>query len=89
MAKTFEHKPNSGSLFQVAEKRSENGPDYTGRIKVGDTLMEIAAWTKQSVKGNWLSLKVQPLRERQQPQQQPGGSVGQPFDDEIPFAPDR
>lgn len=68
---TWQDRPNTGSLFAQQEKRSENAPDYTGNIIVGDEVVDhikksggmvklrIAGWKKTAKTGNvYLSLSV-------------------------------
>lgn len=71
--KQWEARPNSGSLFVNSQKKSENGPDYSGTITLGGDLLEeirnagdtvdikIAGWKKTSQKTGttFLSLSVQ------------------------------
>ena len=35
----FEHKENTATVFFNDKKSADNQPDYTGKGKVGDTLM--------------------------------------------------
>ena len=71
--KQWEARPNSGTLFVNTQKKSENGPDYSGTITIGGDLLEeirnasgtvdikIAGWKKTSQKTGttFLSLSVQ------------------------------
>jgi len=59
---TFENKPGQGALFKV-EKKSENFPDWTGKIKVHRTIyaeeeVRLAAWRKDNNQGHFLSLQM-------------------------------
>jgi hypothetical protein len=56
----YEHKENSGSLFENTRKQSETHSDLTGTINVAGQLYYINAWKKQSEKGDWLSISVKP-----------------------------
>ena len=48
----FEHKENTATVFENDKKSSDNQPDFTGKGKVGDTLMEFAMWKRKSKAGN-------------------------------------
>jgi uncharacterized protein (DUF736 family) len=54
---SYEHKANTGTLFPN-NKKSDNHPDYKGKIKVGDQEFELAGWVKKTEKGQFLSLKI-------------------------------
>ncbi len=47
----FELKDNSGALFKNDQKKTDNHPDYTGKVKVNGREMRIAAWLKASKGG--------------------------------------
>jgi uncharacterized protein (DUF736 family) len=42
----FEHKENTATVFENDSKSAENQPDFTGKGKVGDELMEFAMWKR-------------------------------------------
>ena len=80
---------NSGVLFKN-ESDNEKAPAYKGKLNVGGTEYQLAAWVRTAKSGNkFMSLKVSEMN--------PNGSVkpqpkkGDPFDDaagivdEIPF----
>ncbi len=48
----FEHKENTATVFENDKKSSDNQPDFTGKGKVGNTLMDFAMWKRQSKSGN-------------------------------------
>jgi len=48
----FEHKENTATVFENDKKSADNQPDFTGKGKVGDELMEFAMWKRQSKAGN-------------------------------------
>lgn len=41
-------KDNTGVLFTVTEKKSENHPDFTGNIVIGGKKYSLSAWKKTS-----------------------------------------
>lgn len=60
----FEQKEGQGSLFKN-EKGNDRQPDYRGRIMIGGTVYEIAAWERTSRNGaSYLSLQAQLPREQ-------------------------
>ncbi len=79
----YQRKDGDGSLFQNTNKQKDTQPDYRGEVLLDGKTYEIAGWKKARQNGEpWLSLKVQPKRERPQGAQRP---AEQPFNDEIPF----
>ena len=68
MAEEFRQKDNSGSLFTNGRKERETHPDFTGRLKIGDDLLEairngdelqLSGWKKQTKNGqSWVSLSI-------------------------------
>jgi uncharacterized protein (DUF736 family) len=47
----METKNNSGAIFKNDNKKSENHPDYKGKVNVNGKDMEVALWLKESAKG--------------------------------------
>jgi uncharacterized protein (DUF736 family) len=47
----METKNNSGAIFKNDNKKSENHPDYKGKVNVNGKDMEVALWLKESPKG--------------------------------------
>ena len=47
----METKNNSGAIFKNDNKKSENHPDYKGKVNVNGKDMEVALWLKESSKG--------------------------------------
>ena len=84
---------NRGALFRNdKEGGSESWPDFNGSLNVNGVDYWISGWKKISKKGAaFMSLSVVPKQKpRSDPaRQEPQGQAGQPFDDEIPFLPDR
>ena len=55
----FETEPYTGALFRVDEKESDKHPDYTGRLKLGERMFEIAGWSRKSDSGKrYIFIKV-------------------------------
>ena len=88
---------NTGRLFKNDKKEpGDKRPDYTGDFEdASGKKMRLAAWIKNSGKGNWMSLKVtefqQDNQRRDEPDTQephPGAHGGGHDDTEIPFAPE-
>ena len=52
----METRDNSGILFKEVEKRSERGPDYTGRAMIAGIDYRVAGWIKEGGRGKFLSL---------------------------------
>lgn len=49
-----------GALFKNDKKGNDNAPDYKGKINVGGTEKELAAWITKAKSGvTYMSLKVQ------------------------------
>ena len=55
----YEHKPGTGSIFKVDDKKSENYPDYRGKIVLKDgTKQDIALWVKDTERGKYFSAAI-------------------------------
>lgn len=55
----YEQKPGTGTIFKVDDKKSENYPDYKGKIVLQDgTNQEIAMWVKEGQRGPYFSAKI-------------------------------
>jgi uncharacterized protein (DUF736 family) len=48
----YEHRENTATVFLNDKKTKDNQPDFKGKGKVGDDLMEFAVWKKKSSNGN-------------------------------------
>ena len=59
----YEHKENSGSLFKNEDKKSDNHPDYKGKINVKGELLDVSGWIKDTNGKKWLSLSVREPRQ--------------------------
>lgn len=69
----YEHKDNTGALFNNDRRTADNQPTYKGQVKINGQLLDVAAWVKDGTKGQFLSLSFNPPRPQngaQQPQQQ-------------------
>lgn len=76
----YEHKENSGSLFKNLTKKSDNHPDYNGKVNIAGQTLEVSGWVKESNGKKWLSLS---FREPRQADSSAPTSTAQ-FDD-MPF----
>lgn len=86
----YEPRDGDGSLFPNDYKTTDKHPDMRGSLKLNGVEYQISAWRKQGQRGEFLSLRVEPKRDRQQqqpPKQQPRTqpSAGPVPDDEVPF----
>ena len=85
---------NRGVLFKNDRKDSEKHPDYKGNINVGGVEYWLSAWIKESAKGKFMSLSIQPKEEQKSvpkkadPISSGRSSVKHEMDDDIPFAPE-
>ena len=56
----YEHKENSGSIFQNDKEGKEARPDYTGTARIGGVDYRIASWINNTKDGKeYLSLKYE------------------------------
>ena len=75
---------NRGALFRNAKEGNDKRPDYRGPLNVNGEEFEMAAWLRESKNGKkFLSISVQPKRDRQEAPQQGSNNGG--FDSDIPF----
>lgn len=57
---------NRGALFKEDEKKSDNHPDYKGKINVNGQDFWLSAWIKTAETGRkYMSLSVQPKEAQQ------------------------
>ena len=56
----YEHKPGTGTIFKIDEKKSDMYPDYKGDIVLQDgTKQQIALWVKDTERGGkYFSAKI-------------------------------
>lgn len=63
--KPITNRPETGVLFRVRDKRSENSPDFKGGINIAGAEWELSCWEKTSKRGvPYLSLSVRLPREQ-------------------------
>jgi hypothetical protein len=77
---------NRGVLFRNDKGDNPKRPDYTGKLNVAGAEFKLSAWLKESAKGKFLSISVQPVEAPAVAPKPAPKSVADPaFDDEIPF----
>ena len=91
---------NRGVLFKNDRKDSEKHPDYKGNVNVNGVEFWLSAWIKESAKGKFMSLSIQPkdaqpqqsISQRAMPKKPDPISSGRlprdDMNDDIPFAPE-
>ena len=47
----METRNNTGAIFKNDNKKTDNHPDYKGKVLVNNKEMEVALWLKTSAKG--------------------------------------
>lgn len=73
---SFQQRDNSGALFKNAEKRSERGPDYSGKAMIDGVEYFMDAWLKQGDR-TWMSFSFKKMdRQSSQPYQAPQKTHG-------------
>ena len=84
---SFEHKPDTGSIFRNDDKVKDSQPDYKGSGKFFGRECWIAAWINESNGKKYMSIKVEEKEDKQLPTGQPEPPVnhGPDPDDELPF----
>jgi uncharacterized protein (DUF736 family) len=75
-----------GFLMKVSEKKSERGPDFTGKLELDDGQeIQVSAWVEESKSGKkYLSLSLQ-VHEEERAKPAPRGRTRDDLDDDIPF----
>ena len=74
---------NSGILFRNKDKKSDNHPDYGGKINIGGTEYYLNGWLKLDKNGDrFLSLSVKP---KEAPKEQTPMQKVRDMDDDVPF----
>ena len=80
-------------LFKNGKKKSENDPDYTGNLEVGDVVYPLFGRKIKTEAGSFIGLssgEAEPRKERGKTDSAPAhadSSYGTPDADDVPFAP--
>jgi hypothetical protein len=71
----YEPKDNTGALFPNSYKEpGDNKPDYKGTMLVNGEEFEIAGWVKPGKNGDFISMKIQQPRHRDNRQASPAAT---------------
>jgi hypothetical protein len=80
----YEQKPNTGSLFKNDRKTTDQHPAATGSALIDGVEYFVDAWTNESAKGKYQSLKF-----KRKDKQAAAPATREPFkpsaDDDCPF----
>lgn len=79
---TYQHKPNTGSLWKNDKKTDPKHPDTRGTALIDGKLYRISGWTRE-VKGSKMSGLVFTLDDQKPQASAPTASA--PSDDDLPF----
>lgn len=86
----YERREGQGSLFPNRKKEpGSKQPDWRGDALVNGVLMEVAAWSKESAKGSFLSLSIKPKHPLHQAQAGAPRSRAQADRQDRKYAADR
>jgi len=77
----YEHKENSGSLFRNDGKKTDNHPDYTGKLNIAGQMWDVSGWIKDSNGKKWLSLSAREPNQADTTETASGTIVA----DDLPF----
>ena len=55
---------NCGSISKNKDKNKDSHPDYKGKLIIDGKKYWVSGWIKKSETGQWLSLAVKPVEER-------------------------
>jgi len=81
---TFEHKPNSGSLFKNDKRETDSQPNAKGSALIDGVAYWVSAWTNESANGaRYQSLKFSRKDENTAPN--PAAPHPEDPNDSIPF----
>jgi hypothetical protein len=81
-----EQHDNSGILFRNDKKTRDTDRDYGGSATIAGIEYWISGWIKDGKRGKFMTFSFKPKHEENSAAK-PGAGV--PFDDPIPFAPER
>ena len=81
---TFQHKPNTGSLFKNDDRKTDSHPNARGSALIDGVEYWIASWTNDGKNGKYQTLKFSRKDENrsENPQKSPQNDD---FSDDIPF----
>ena len=81
---TFQHKPNTGSLFKNDDRKTDSHPHARGSALIDGVEYWVAAWTNDGKNGKYQTLKFSRKDENrsENPQKSPQNDD---FSDDIPF----
>lgn len=86
----YEAKPGDATVFRETDKRSDKAPDWKGTVIIphdaqSGEKMEIAFWSKDGRKGQFLSGRVSKLRARPDQRQSSPRRDDRDYRDDMPF----
>lgn len=82
---TFQHKPDTGSLFKNDKREKETHPHAKGSALIDGVEYWVSAWTNDGKSGKYQSLKFSRKDENRAPRAEHREPEQPDFDDEIPF----
>lgn len=87
---SYEHKPESGSLFKNDKKEKESHPDYKGSALIDGVEFWVSAWVNETQKDKtkYFGLKFQKKDDVQKEGAEKAKQAADgfdTFDDDIPF----
>jgi hypothetical protein len=81
---SFQHKPETGSLFKNDKRESDSHPNARGSALIDGVEYWVDAWTNDGTKGKWQALKFK-RKEAAPEQRQAARSSAPDQDDDIPW----
>lgn len=82
---SYEHKPNTFSLFKNDKQGNDKRPDYTGTGADADgNPIRVSAWLKEGANGKFMSCRIEPQQDKPASKPAPAKADAD-LDDEIPF----
>ena len=83
---SYQHKPNSGSLFKNDQREKDTHPHAKGSALIDGVEYWVSAWTNQKDNGEkWQSLKFSRKDENKAPKPPPKAAEPDDFNDDIDF----